>query len=238
MLKSSHVYKTQANIFYVFVSNRMDNSNATMAIQQSKRLLRKEMASRLGRLSAQEIDRQSKIIHKMLFQMSEFKQAKRIGLYLSMDGKEIDTLAILSECFERGKQCFVPRYSSDNPNMQMLQIYSWHDYEQMPIEPKYRIKQPSLDDSTRSDAMNSGGLDLIVVPGVAFTCNGLRLGHGKGYYDRWLNQCRQRISSDQNHRYPITIGLSFVEQIVDQIPVNEFDIPIDRILYPLDNVSH
>ncbi|XP_027200523.1 methenyltetrahydrofolate synthetase [Dermatophagoides pteronyssinus] len=210
-------------------------------IQQSKRLLRKEIATRIGQLSVDEIHRQSQIIHEILFEMIEFKQSKRIGLYLSMEDKEIDTLPILKQCLQSNKQCFVPRYSPDNPNMQMLKINNWHDYEQMPIEPKYRIKQPDLIDSTattkttRSDAMQTGGLDLILVPGVAFTNDGLRLGHGKGYYDRWLDQCRQRqqmANENHHHQYPLTIGLAFDQQIVDQIPVTEFDIRIDRILYP------
>ncbi|OTF76143.1 5-formyltetrahydrofolate cyclo-ligase-like protein [Euroglyphus maynei] len=171
----------------------------------------------------------------MLFQIDEFKQAKRIGLYLSMDGKEIDTLPILRHCLQNGKQCFVPRYSPNNPMMEMLQIKSWQDYEQMPIEPKYRIKQPSLNDDDdsikRIDALKSNGLDLILVPGVAFTRTGLRLGHGKGYYDRWLNECRRLSQTIEHYHYPMTIGLAFSQQIIDELPVNEFDVQIDRILY-------
>lgn len=74
-----------------------------------------------------------------------------------------------------------------------------------------------------------GGLDLVVVPGVAFTVNGIRLGHGKGYYDRFL----QALMQLPNQSPPKTIALAFHQQIVKSIPTSQFDIKIDRVLYTM-----
>lgn len=71
-----------------------------------------------------------------------------------------------------------------------------------------------------------GGLDLIIVPGVAFTKDGKRLGHGKGYYDTFFAQHKKICGF-----YPFSIALSLREQIVDDLIVTERDHIIDEILY-------
>lgn len=65
-------------------------------------------------------------------------------------------------------------------------------------------------------------IDLIITPGVAFDVNHNRLGRGKGYYDRFLQQMRQ------THAYKI--GVCFPHQLVDSIPVTAYDIPMDEVV--------
>jgi 5-formyltetrahydrofolate cyclo-ligase len=70
-------------------------------------------------------------------------------------------------------------------------------------------------------------LDLVIVPGLAFTTNGHRLGRGKGYYDSFLKKC-----SGVQERPPYTIALAFNEQIVPSIPVDTHDFVIDAVVTP------
>ena len=64
------------------------------------------------------------------------------------------------------------------------------------------------------------------MPGLGFTASGDRIGRGKGYYDGYLQKCR-------NHRLsPLTIALAFNEQICDKIPVGDSDQKLDFVLYP------
>lgn len=72
-----------------------------------------------------------------------------------------------------------------------------------------------------------GGLDLIIAPGVAFTEKGERLGHGRGYYDRFL----AKLAKAQTE--PATVvALALKEQIVDNVPVDpDHDVIIDVVLY-------
>lgn len=70
----------------------------------------------------------------------------------------------------------------------------------------------------------------MVVPGMAFTVDGKRLGRGKGYYDRFLFDMSQ-FSKNHNHIIS-TVGLAFREQIIDDIPCNENDFILDMVLSP------
>lgn len=63
--------------------------------------------------------------------------------------------------------------------------------------------------------------DLVVVPGLAFTASGERLGQGGGWYDRFLSAVRPDC---------ITIGVCFGEQLVDEVPVEAHDIGVDHVV--------
>ncbi|XP_059145251.1 5-formyltetrahydrofolate cyclo-ligase-like isoform X3 [Physella acuta] len=71
-----------------------------------------------------------------------------------------------------------------------------------------------------------GGLDLIFMPGLAFSRNGARLGRGKGYYDKYLQQCLQAGT------HPKTVALIFKEQLVNHIPTLEHDKFVDQVIFP------
>nr|CAH7719944.1 unnamed protein product [Callosobruchus chinensis] len=155
-----------------------------------------------------------------LFNLNQYRNAKTVSVFLSMD-TEIDTEPIVRRIFEDGKQCFVPRYNRHT--MEMVELHSAQDWENLPVT-KWNIKQPDFGDNRR-DAMDTG-LDLIIVPGVAFTKTGERLGHGGGYYDIYLSTIiKKQVKS------PAMVGVAFKEQIVDEIPCEETDVQIDLVLY-------
>lgn len=66
----------------------------------------------------------------------------------------------------------------------------------------------------------------MIVPGVGFTKEGLRLGHGAGYYDKYL-----KLLLNHQQVPPKTVALSLKQQIVDSVPIEETDVTIDLILY-------
>jgi 5-formyltetrahydrofolate cyclo-ligase len=70
-------------------------------------------------------------------------------------------------------------------------------------------------------AIPPNDLDLVLVPGVAFGLDGHRLGRGKGYYDRLLENFTGR-----------KIGVAFDEQIVDAVPSEQNDVRMDLVLTP------
>lgn len=65
-------------------------------------------------------------------------------------------------------------------------------------------------------------VDVVVVPGVAFTVDGRRLGQGGGWYDRFLAGVR----SDA-----LVVGVGFAAQIVDGIPVEPHDVTMDLVVH-------
>ncbi|XP_039628671.1 5,10-methenyltetrahydrofolate synthetase (5-formyltetrahydrofolate cyclo-ligase) isoform X1 [Polypterus senegalus] len=83
-----------------------------------------------------------------------------------------------------------------------------------------------IDDNCQWKSPQSGGLDLILMPGLGFDKNGNRLGRGKGYYDSFLERCLKHPKGK-----PYTIALAFKEQVCEEIPVTENDIQINEILY-------
>lgn len=70
-----------------------------------------------------------------------------------------------------------------------------------------------------------GGLDLILMPGLAFTNSGKRLGRGKGYYDTFLNNHVSQLG-----RCPVTLALAFHEQVLEDLPTDEHDYTIDVVI--------
>lgn len=124
-----------------------------------------------------------------------------------------------------GKKCFVPRYFSDGRAMDMVELRGLDDYESLPLT-RWNIKQPHELDTHRLDALEAG-LDLILVPGLAFTSTGQRLGRGKGYYDTYLEKCYSTMSPR-----PKTLALAFREQVVTHVPVHDHDQIIDNVIAP------
>ncbi|KAK9306713.1 hypothetical protein QLX08_002631 [Tetragonisca angustula] len=189
-------------------------------VKSTKIALRKEMKDIILQLSTEEKQRQSRIVFKKLCSLPQFQESKRISLYLSTKD-EIDTIQILKYIFDKKKEVFVPRYKGKE--MEMIKLLSMQDYEALPLT-KWNIKQPNVNE-LRENALETGGLDLIILPGVAFTANGKRLGHGMGYYDKFLDLC---IKTQQKR--PHLIAVAFNEQLWEDVPTSETDVILDLVL--------
>lgn len=133
----------------------------------------------------------------------------------------------------------------------MVKLNDFKDYESLPMT-KWKIKQPNVDDD-RENAMENGKchiviifihyfamyfsflapLDLILMPGVAFTKSGGRCGHGMGYYDKYLDLYFQKYTQQSTGiNKTLLYGLAFLEQIVDenQLPLDKFDYHLDLVV--------
>ena len=89
-----------------------------------------------------------------------------------------------------------------------------------PFSTKEELKQGSLgiwEPDTQKEYLNS--IDLVIVPGVAFDRDKSRLGRGKGYYDRYF--INKRI---------VKIGVCFDFQLLESIPIDSFDIKMDKVV--------
>lgn len=178
------------------------------------------MKNTLQNISLQQKKEQSINVLKKLCALKQYQDSKRISIYLSTKD-ELDTLPILKHMFDTGKEAFVPRY--EGKDMDMVKLKSLEDYETLPLT-KWNIKQPSLTEC-RENALDTGGLDLIILPGVAFTMSGKRLGHGMGYYDKYLKICFGRQATR-----PYLVAVGFKEQIQEDIPTNKDDMFVDIVL--------
>ena len=194
---------------------------AATGIKEAKNILRKELKRRLAGLSVELKQTESARVATKLFAIKEFQQSNRISLYMSMPN-EVDTFGIMGKIFELNKKCFIPHYIG--PIMKMVELTSMADYESLPLT-SWNIKQPA-DNDDRADALETGGLDLIVVPGLGFTSEGARLGRGKGYYDSYITK-----SIKLGLKAPITVALAFSIQMCESVPISDHDMIIDHVLY-------
>lgn len=83
---------------------------------------------------------------------------------------------------------------------------------------------------------------MVLMPGVAFSPNGGRTGHGMGYYDKFATEMfaanphrrdetlRQNIDAKLASKKTVLLGLAFREQIVDEIPLDSWDVLLDGIV--------
>ncbi|KAK6356644.1 hypothetical protein TWF718_000984 [Orbilia javanica] len=215
------------------------------ALRNAKRDLRAVVAKRLGELDVKSVQEQSQVVVALLTSLPEYQQARRVSIYLSMPTGEIDTAAMVQNALEQGKQVFIPfthkampapkQGEDQKPSvMDMVSLESLEDYHGLKRN-SWGIPTPTNKSlETRENcigAMKAGkaGLDLIVMPGVAFDGECRRLGHGKGYYDYFL----RRYSEESNGDMPFTVGVALKDQFIDppaSVPVGDKDWSLDTII--------
>lgn len=204
----------------ICVTPRMASTNSANI---TKSTLRTKMKSIIASIPSELKQLQSETVTSLLKTLPEYQKSSRISVYLNMDD-EIRTHPIVEHIFQSGKMCFIPRYSKTD--MVMVHLKSMEDLKSLP-KTNWNILQP-LETDQREDALETGGLDLVIVPGLAFSKTGDRMGRGKGYYDRFLSICRAK------NKNLFTVALAFKEQIVENIPTEPHDTKIDLVLFPED----
>lgn len=137
-------------------------------------------------------------------------------IFLTMEEqREVHTDFILSILSGKDKDIIVSR--SDFGDMRMVH-YLLTDNTRL-VKNQYGIPEPA-----DGIEVPSQKIDVVFVPLLAFDQKGQRVGYGKGFYDRFLNECRQDV---------ITVGLSFFEAEEEPIETNATDVPLDYCVTPL-----
>ncbi|MCF7862326.1 5-formyltetrahydrofolate cyclo-ligase [Candidatus Woesearchaeota archaeon] len=146
----------------------------------------------------------SKLIITELVKLPEFKSARRVFCYVSIK-HEVDTIYLIEQMLASGKEVYVP--VCQNKDMVMCGIKSLDDLNDKNC---YNIPEPD-------NFCEMKGVDIAIVPGIAFDIKGNRLGRGGGFYDRLDVDC-------------LRIALAFECQIVNEIPVDAWDKKVDIII--------
>ncbi|KAF2196359.1 5-formyltetrahydrofolate cyclo-ligase-like protein [Delitschia confertaspora ATCC 74209] len=215
-----------------------------------KKELRKKIKTVLSNLTSEAAATQSLNATNVLLSMPEYQRAKKISVYLSMPSGEISTRNIVHDALKQGKRVFIPYiYKLASPQeglpksvMDMLELQSVTDFESFQPD-NWGIPTPSQDSiSSRTNSFggigltNVGtkeivqkdfGLDMIVMPGMAFDSNFGRLGHGKGFYDYFLERCHK------SSQLPFRVGLSLTEQFLpstESVPMDDTDYRLDALV--------
>jgi len=176
-----------------------------MEIYKAKQALRKDMACRKKEYSTTCLSARSIEALNRLEGLDIFRQAKSVSLYHALPG-EVETAAFIEKWAET-KTIFLPTVEGND--------LTFHTYKGKHALRRgaFGIMEPEGEDVSMEQT------DLIIVPGIAFDRQRNRLGRGKGYYDRFLTA----LSIPK-------IGLCFDFQLVDKIPAEPFDIPVDMVV--------
>jgi 5-formyltetrahydrofolate cyclo-ligase len=175
---------------------------------EKKKILRKIIKVRVSAISADEKAKREKLLLDNLFSMPEFLAANTVMLFANLPD-EIGTFSLIDKCITMGKKVFLPVINGDD----MTACEFKGEYK----IGKYDIKEPL---TPHSSLLTPNSIDFILVPGVAFSPNGYRLGRGKGYYDKFLSKYSNLF----------TVGVCFREQFYLDIPTEPHDIPMQRVL--------
>ena len=170
-----------------------------------KAALRKQMKKLKSELSEQEKLNAEINALNLLGECAVFQQAKNVLVYNALPD-EIRTRRLL-ETWGENKNLFLPRVNGDD-----LDILAYS---------KDAVQKGAFDiyEPMGEDLHDVKEMDLIVVPGVAFDLKGNRLGRGKGYYDKLL--CNATCPK---------LGYIYDLQLLEQIPVEAHDIPMNFIV--------
>ncbi|KAI5953000.1 hypothetical protein CANMA_005025 [Candida margitis] len=201
----------------------------SLTVKAVKKQLRNQIKSSLKSVTQESLNSQSQCILTRLANNATFQNAKSIAVFMNMPDSEVKTLPIIEQCFKLNKSVYLPRCNTvplkhRKPNyLSMLKVETYNDILQLQPQGKYQLLEPT----SGEDALESGDLDLILLPGVAFSATLQRLGHGAGFYDEFLDTYKQKWS-----KLPALIGLSLQEQIVpeDSLPVEDHDYGLDQIV--------
>lgn len=177
---------------------------------------RKEFLSQRQALSPEDLQLKDQGILKG-FKELDLEGIKLLHLFLPISTqKEVDTLAIAKWIKD-----FHPEIklvlSKSNTLDHTLSHFIWEDKTVLE-QNKWGISEP-----TGGVEVSAAELDMVLVPLLAFNEQGHRIGYGKGFYDRFLAECRPGVQK---------VGLSYFEPLTQIEDVNPHDIPLNVCITP------
>ncbi len=174
-----------------------------------KKELRSLIREKKRAMTAQQIEEASSRLAQLLYATPYYNNASTIYGYLSYN-QEVRTLPILQQALLDGKKVAVPKVFGDKMRFIYLTDLS-------KVATGYSgIPEPVEDGPVACDKDA-----LVLMPGLAFDRQGNRMGYGGGFYDKFLAQ-------EPDHP---TVALCYDFQMVESIPREEYDIPVDCVLW-------
>ena len=173
-----------------------------------KSVVRSEVRARLSVLGADEKRLRSQYICDEVKKHLAVSGARVVALFSPL-GYEPDIWPLV-ESLVGTVSVVLPRVEGDIMN------FYFYDRNSMAVG-SFGINEPQS--GVKVEACE---IDAVVVPGLAFTVDGARMGRGKGFYDKYLSQ------SDFS---ALKIGVCYHEQIIPHIPTEPHDVPMDVVIY-------
>lgn len=155
----------------------------------------------------------SRIIQEKILSLDSYKKCRELFTYYSF-GSETETEALIENAMNGDKTVALPYMTKNKGEMVFVRISSLSEL----VKNSFGIYEPV---PSPENIVIPTEKTVIIVPGAVFSRDRYRIGYGGGYYDRYLS--RYKTLSN--------IGICFSEQIVDNIPANEYDIRLDELIF-------
>ncbi|MDD6206665.1 5-formyltetrahydrofolate cyclo-ligase [Succinivibrio sp.] len=181
--------------------------------KEQRNLLRQEILAKRRQLTAKESAQAGLSILKTIMQMNVFKRTVNVASYISLSGEL---------CTQDMNEYFMTRHHLCLPYMVTgqkgkMDFYSFKKGDEL-VENRFHILEPK---NQPENLVSEDKIDVIIVPLVAFDNKGNRMGMGGGYYDRMLKKVRKDC---------LVIGVAYEFQLVDELLVEEWDMPMDIVI--------
>ena len=186
----------------------MTESNPS--ISERKKGLRQKMLAMRRALSANETESRSSSLKENILSLPEYKNAKKIMAFLAMKG-ESNLDGFIRQALLDGKEVYIPVCLPER-QMEAGRLIDMAHFEKGPLGLRnlpagYEVTSPE-------------SLDLVLIPGLAVSQEGIRLGMGAGYYDRYL----ARVPFEKR------VAALWDFQVIPDIPSEPFDQKIAKIV--------
>ncbi len=177
--------------------------------------LRKEFVNKRNGLTAEELEIYSHEIANQVLQL-DIWNLSTFHIFLPIrKKKEVNTEYILHILQGKDKNIVVSRSNFEDYSMSHYLLTD----QTVLKENLYGIPEPDHNSIEIKESI----IDVVFVPLLTVDAHGNRLGYGKGFYDRFLSNCKSDV---------IKIGLSFFEPTATLIEISEYDVKLDFLIHP------
>lgn len=175
-----------------------------MTKEEIRRTLRKE------RSCYTEGAKSSRLMGRWLMESNLYREAQTLLAFIPFR-QEPDLLGVLAQAAGEGKTVALPQVTGPGE-----MVFRRGDHPERWVKNSWGIPEPD----GREEEIRPGAHTLILVPGLAYDRRGYRIGYGGGFYDRYLRSCPTAV----------TLGTAFSFQILQEIPAEPQDMPVQYIL--------
>ena len=175
----------------------------------NKQELRKSIREQKRAMTEAQIQEKSRLLGQLFAASALYRDAKTIYGYMPYN-QEVRTVPMLEQAIRDGKRVAIPKCYGDEMRFIFMEDLS-------KVEKGYAGIPEPIEDAPIADDETA----LVLMPGLAFDPEGHRIGYGGGFYDKFL-------AKEPNHP---TLALCYDFQMMEKLETEEFDIPVDQVLW-------
>ena len=184
-----------------------------MSVNIQKSALRKHLLEKRDEISAELREILSKKIHQNVKRLSSYTSSQNVACYFPI-GSEVNTHDIMLDILNQNKCLLLPRIENES-----LVFYIIPSLEKLE-KGNFGIMEP------KDSCKKAKKIDCVLIPTVGVSKSGIRLGYGKGYYDKFLSSTST-----------VKISLTYSKQIVKSIPSDSHDIRMNWVVTEDESVK-